>query len=118
MTNDKKMKDYDNEIKKYLTEIKNQWIPPPEYEFLEEEEKKEKVLIEIPENHIQITLESINYDKLDAFCYVSLDLGQNKTFGEWVYMNQLPKTILWPFDKNDQYILFKKTLQINLYRYQ
>ena len=118
MENDAKIKGFDAQIKKFMADLKNQWIPPPQYAFLEEEEKKERVLFEIPENHLQINLESCNYDKQDAYCFIALDLGENRKFGEWVYINQFPKTILWPIDKNDQYTLYKKTVDINLYRTQ
>ncbi len=101
-----------------MTDLKNQWIPPPQYAFLEEEEKKEKILYDIPENNIQINFESCNYDKLDAYCYISLDLGEDRKIGEWVYISQFPKTILWFIDKNDQYTLYKKSVQVDLYRTQ
>lgn len=54
--------------------LKNPWIPCPLYTFVEEEEKVEKILEDIPQNVVQIDLESCDYDKKDAYIYVNLSI--------------------------------------------
>lgn len=62
-------------IKKLVETSKNPWTPCPLYTFIDEEEKIEKILEDIPQNAVQITIESTTYDKQDAYIYVSL--GKN-----------------------------------------
>lgn len=101
-----------------MQDFKNQWIPCPQYAFLEEEEKKEKILFDIPANNLQINLESCDYDKPDAYLSIFIDLGNGKKYQEWVYISQIPKSILVPIEKEDQYTLYKKNLNVELYRTQ
>lgn len=115
---DKQIKSNTLQIKKYMQDFKNQWIPCPQYAFLEEEEKKEKILFDIPINNLQINLEKCDYDKPDAYVSISLDFPNGKKYQEWVYINQMPKTILVPFDKEDHYNLYKKNFNLELYRTQ
>ncbi len=57
---------------------KNPWTPCPLYSFIEEEEKIEKTLEEVPQNAVQIEIESTTYDKSDA--YIQVNLGKKKAF--------------------------------------
>jgi hypothetical protein len=54
--------------------LKNEWIPCPQYSFIDEEEKIEKILEDVPQNAIQIDIESTTYDKTDAYIQVILGL--------------------------------------------
>lgn len=101
-----------------MLDLKKLWVPCPQYVFIEEEEKKEKIVFDIPENTLQINLESCNYDKRDAYVYVSLDLGEGRSLGEWVYIKNFPKIVHMQIEKNDLYTLHKKFVEINLYRSQ
>lgn len=67
-----KIEKYEKLIKRLVETSKNPWTPCPLYSFVEEEEKIEKVLEDIPQNAVQIHIESTDYDKLDAYIYVSL----------------------------------------------
>jgi len=51
---------------------KNPWTPCPQYSFIDEEEKVEKIIEDIPQNAVQIHIESTTYDKADAYIYISL----------------------------------------------
>jgi hypothetical protein len=101
-----------------MLDFKNQWIPCPQYAFLEEEEKKEKILFDIPDNNLQINLEGCDYDKPDAYLSIYIDYGNGRLFQEWVYINQMPKSILVVLEKDDKFTLYKKNLCIELYRTQ
>ena len=101
-----------------MTDLKNPWIPIPQFSIIEEEEKNEKILKEIPENILQINLNSCNYDKKDSFILINLDLGDEKKISEWVYIQEFPKILSWTIEKNDLCGLNKRFLEFSLYRTQ
>lgn len=56
-----------------MESLKNPWIPCPKVQHIEEEESKEKVLEDIPDNTIVISFDSTNYKNHRA--YLSVNLG-------------------------------------------
>ena len=67
-----KIEKYEKLIKRLVETSKNPWTPCPLYSFAEEEEKIEKILEDIPQNAVQIDIDSTTYDKDDAYIYISL----------------------------------------------
>ncbi len=128
-----KIEKYEKLIKKLVETSKNPWTPCPLYTYTDEEEKIEKILEEIPQNVVQVHIESCNYDKDDAYVYVSLGiiifykinfiiiilvLTETKTLAEWVYLKEFPKKLNWKLEKNEHSYLHRKSLEISLYRTQ
>lgn len=69
---DSKIDKYDKLVKKLMESLKNPWIPCPKTTIVEEEERHEKVLENIPTNTVEINFESTNFKDQTAYLLVSL----------------------------------------------
>ena len=69
---DSKIDKYDKLVKKLMESLKNPWIPCPKTTIVEEEERHEKVLENIPANTVEINFESTNFKDQTAYLLVSL----------------------------------------------
>ena len=47
-----------------------------------------------------------------------LVLSETKTLGEWVYLSEFPKKLNWKLEKTELNSLYRKSLEISLYRTQ
>lgn len=55
-----------------MENLKNPWIPPPKTIIVEEEERHEKVIENIPVNTVDISFDSTNFRDQTAYLLVSL----------------------------------------------
>jgi len=72
---DEKIQKYDKIIKVLMDSLKNPWIPCPKTNIIEEEERHEKILDSIPQNSVEIIIESTNFK---PSAYLRVDLSNKK----------------------------------------
>lgn len=70
-----KIENYEKFCKLIMEKLKNPWIPCPQYQYVDEDEKIEKILEEIPINVLIVNIDGCSYDKNDA--YITLSLRKN-----------------------------------------
>jgi hypothetical protein len=69
---------YTKFIAKLTDYAKNPWVPAPLYSFVEEEEKTEKINEEIEPMTVEIHIGKSNYDKDNAYLYITMSKIKNK----------------------------------------
>ena len=113
-----KINKFNETIENIKEKFKDKWIPAPEYNLVQEEDKVEKINKDIPENAIRIHIGKTDYDKDNAYLKVKL-VNNDKELVKEVHLkgNQdFNETWDWQFDKSDFKSLFRKTLQIDIER--
>lgn len=55
-----------------MESLKNPWIPCPKTQLVEEEQRQEKILEEVPEHTVVINFDSTNYKNPSAYLLVTL----------------------------------------------